>query len=86
MAIESKYGRVTIECGDIPEDEPVFLFRAQDQLLPDILAYYAARCRSAGSPAHHIDGVDASRAEILEWQRTHTTQVPQSAGVRAATQ
>ena len=30
MGIDAKYGRVTTERGDIGEDEPVVVFRAQD--------------------------------------------------------
>jgi hypothetical protein len=79
MAIERKYGRVATERGDIGEDEPVFLFRGRDELLPDVIDHYMLLCQQAGSPQHHIDGLVASKAEIVEWQATHHTQIPQSA-------
>lgn len=37
MAIDLKYGRVTLENADIGEDEPVVVFRARDALLPKVL-------------------------------------------------
>ncbi len=41
MAKESKYGNVTVEKGNIPADEPVFLFRAQDKLASMVIRHYA---------------------------------------------
>lgn len=40
MAVDGKYGRVTLEHGDIGEDEQVVVFRAQDSLLPKVLAWW----------------------------------------------
>jgi hypothetical protein len=57
MAIDTKYGRVTTERGTIGEDEPVVVFRAQDELLPKVLAYYHQLCLEEGSPRHHLDGI-----------------------------
>lgn len=48
MAIEGKYGRVTTERKQIPEDEPVFLLRAQDKLASSTVRMYAALRRAAG--------------------------------------
>jgi hypothetical protein len=79
MAIDRKYGRVTTERGDIGEDEPVVVFRAQDQLLPELLAAYRRMCEDAGSPRHHLDGITETQGVVLGWQATHRTQVPQSA-------
>lgn len=82
MAIDSKYGRVTLEKGTIGEDEPVVVFRSQDRLLPRVLEYYADLCREEGSPPEHLEGLQASRQRVLDWQGTHHTQTPQSAPVR----
>ncbi|KKW13204.1 MAG: hypothetical protein UY48_C0003G0026 [Candidatus Gottesmanbacteria bacterium GW2011_GWB1_49_7] len=41
MAREEKYGKVTFEHGDIPDDELVFVLRAQDILAPATVAFYA---------------------------------------------
>jgi hypothetical protein len=80
MAEDVKYGHVTTERGDIGEDEPVFLFRAKDKLLPVVLADYLDMCRRAGSPPHHLDGIDEAIDRVEAWQADHFTQVPQSAG------
>ena len=79
MAIDRKYGRVTLERGDIGEDEPVVVFRAQDKLLPTVLDYYRMLCRDHGSPEHHLDGIAETRRVVVDWQAEHHTQVPQSA-------
>lgn len=78
MAIDIKYGRVTTENGTIGEDEPVVLFRAQDELLPMILSWYHLLCCEAESPRHHLDAIMAAREEVLAWQRENHTQTPRS--------
>ncbi|MFI6304299.1 hypothetical protein ACIBCH_20710 [Amycolatopsis thailandensis] len=78
MAIDLKYGRVTLEHGTIGEDEPVVVFRAQDVLLPALLDEYRRLCAEAGSPANHLDGIDAATRAVIQWQQNHHTQVPQS--------
>lgn len=79
MAIDRKYGRVTLERSTIDDDEPVVVFRAQDALLPDLLHIYVEMCRNAGSPERHLEGVAIARHDVVEWQETHPTKVPQSA-------
>jgi hypothetical protein len=78
MAIDRKYGRVTLERGTVGEDEPVVVFRAQDVLLPQLLRLYLRVCIAAGSPPHHLDGIDATWDDVVHWQREHRTQVPRS--------
>ena len=57
MPIDRKYGRVTLENQRrIADDEPVFVFRAQDQLLPGLLLSYRDQCTSPGHP--RIIGLD----------------------------
>ena len=78
MAIDLKYGRVTTEHGTIGEDEPVVVFRAQDETLPKLLAYYHLFCVKEGSPRHHLDAIMDAREKVLEWQKDHHTQTPRS--------
>lgn len=78
MAIDTKYGTVTLERGNIDEFEPVVVFRAQDALLPELLAEYRRLCTEAGSPAKHLEGIDSAAHAVIEWQRDHHTQIPQS--------
>lgn len=75
MAIDGKYGRVTLEHGDIGEDEPVIVFRARDVSLPKLLAYYHLICAKIDSPRHHLDLIMNSRDRILIWQQQHPDQV-----------
>jgi hypothetical protein len=84
VAIDGKYGRVTTEFGDIGDDEPVVVFRAQDQLLPDMMELYLDLCRRAGSPQRHLDLIAATTDKIRQWQGHHHTQIPRSDMLRAS--
>jgi hypothetical protein len=80
MAIDHKYGRVTLEHGTIGEDEPVVVFRAQDTLLSRVLAYYIMFCLQVGSPRHHIDSIQEARDKVISWQKANPdlVRVPNS--------
>lgn len=72
MAIEQKYGRVTVERGTIGEGEPVFVIRAQDALAcPAVSAYYHL-CVGKGAGAVHLSGVEAACAD---WQEANPGRV-----------
>lgn len=75
MAIDHKYGRVTLEHGTIGEDEPVVVFRAADLLLPKLLGYYHLFCLKKDSPKRHLDLIIASLDKVREWQKNHPTDV-----------
>lgn len=75
MAIDLKYGRVTVEHGTIGEDEPVVVFRGRDALLDTMMVIYEALCKKAGSPQHHIDLIEESRGQINAWQAANLEQV-----------
>jgi hypothetical protein len=55
------------------------VFRAQDELLPELLVAYWRMCEMEGSPQHHLDGITATKRVVEDWQADHHTQVPQSA-------
>lgn len=80
MPYDTKYGRVTTEHGDLPDDEIVFIFRGRDSVLPGVLRYYHDICAEAGSPDHHLDLIEQNRRDVVEWQRVHAdrVQVPNS--------
>lgn len=78
MAFDSKYGRVELERGNIGENEPVVVFRAQDKLLTQVLNFYLGLCTRAGSPVAHLNKVETTRDEIIEWQKEHFTKIPES--------
>jgi hypothetical protein len=81
MPIDTKYGRVTLERQrNIADDEPVVVFRAQDELLPDLLDTYRQMCKTAGSPRNHLDGITLAQRRVLEWQQVHGFKTPDSVG------
>jgi hypothetical protein len=83
MAVDLKYGRVRLENGTIGDDEPVFVLRAQDCLVPDVLAYYLELCSLAGSPARHRELVVKGRQRVIDWQKDNPARVPDSESSRA---
>lgn len=82
MAIDLKYGKVTLEHGTIGEDEPVVVFRATDRFLPKVLAYYHLFCLKGGSPRRHLDLILNSRDKVLSWQLTNKIRTPSSEASR----
>ena len=68
MGYDRKYGKVTTEHGNIGENEPVVVFRAQDITLPDVLDDAMKRANAAGSPVRHIAILVNTRNTILNWQ------------------
>jgi hypothetical protein len=80
MGYDGKYGHVTTELGDIAEDEPVIVFRAQDATLPKLLAYYLMVCTKAGSPRRHLEIILDTVERVRAWQADHFTKVPESTG------
>jgi hypothetical protein len=83
MAYDKKYGKVTLEHGSIGDDEPVMVFRAQDKILPNVIAHYHMVCMNAGSPLRHLRLIAERFQEIKDWQAEHSTQVPTSESSRA---
>lgn len=75
MAIDLKYGKVTLEHGDIGETEPIVVFRATDRLVPKLLAYYHLFCLREGSPKRHLDLILESRAIFVKWQERNSLEI-----------
>jgi hypothetical protein len=80
MGVDVKYGRVTTERGSIPDDEPVVLFRAQDELLLSVLRHYRVECVLIGASREHVDAVTEARERVRAWQAEHDTKVPDPIG------
>ena len=78
MARDRKYGKVVLEHGNIGEDEPVVVFRAQDKLLPKILAYYHLFCLKEGSPRRHLNIILNTKEVVEDWQSKNSVKVPDS--------
>ena len=75
MAIDVKYGKVTTEFGDIPDDEPVILFRAQDQNVLMLLSAYLFLCSENDSPRSHLTMILNARDVVLDWQMQNTRKI-----------
>jgi hypothetical protein len=75
MGYDNKYGRVTTEHGDIPEDEPVIVFRARDKATADLLDWYLHACEAAGSPERHLSLIRKTQATFADWQTANSDKV-----------
>ena len=75
MNKDRKYGEVKTEFGNFIDGEPLFVCRARDVLLPDVLSAYSKLCVSLGSPQKHIALIDQLRQEILDWQEENRSMV-----------
>lgn len=76
MAIEYKYGKITLEKGTIGENEPVVVFRAKDALLPEVLDAYYIHCYKSGSPEEHLNRIKETQKKIKHWQYNNETKIP----------
>lgn len=75
MGWDGKYGKVTTELKEIPDDEPVIVFRAQDKTVPGLLQMYRQACMGAGSPYWHLQKIEDTRQRIVEWQKENSDRV-----------
>lgn len=75
MGYDGKYGQVTAERKEIPEDEPVIVFRAQDALACPVISAYYALCTRDGAGAQHLAAVQAAYTAFADWQEAHPDRV-----------
>lgn len=75
MGYDGKYGRVTTEHGNIPDDEPVILFRARDIRTRGVLAHYLKLCDKGNSPVRHLRLVAETLARFIAWQEQNPDKV-----------
>ena len=61
------YNRIQDPDGKIPEDEPVFLIRAQDPLFDAMLEYYIGNTMRIGGQQEIIDCVEKHRILGQQW-------------------
>jgi hypothetical protein len=78
MAIDAKYGRVEIP--GIPDDEPVFILRAQDATAPDAVSLYRGLARAAGASGDHLNAIERARGILVRWQQEHGSKTPDTRG------
>jgi hypothetical protein len=82
VGYDSKYGKVTTEHGDIPDDEPVVVLRGRDLAVPRTMAFYKRACRDLGSPPEHLGLAQDTANYIKGWQRFHTDRVQVATSAR----
>lgn len=75
MGYDGKYGTVTTEFGDIPDDEPVIVFRARDKITLSLIKWYRYRCVQSGSPDRHLGIIDATAERFRNWQEANPGKV-----------
>ena len=70
------YDRIQDPAGLIPQDEPVFLIRGQDEVGPEVLRCWATLAELAGADREIISKV-MDHAEAMErWQIQHRRKIP----------
>ena len=78
--IGSKYwinGKITKNDGtEIPQSEPLFLFRAKDKLLLDVLAFYRKLRIKNDSSDENMNMLDEQMELVKVWQEKNFTQFP----------
>lgn len=70
------YDRIQDPAGLIPDDEPVFIIRAQDIAGPATVQCWAAIAKSHGAEPNILEAADDMTAQMRNWQRGHVCKVP----------
>lgn len=60
----------------IPEDEPVFLLRAQDKLSPRLLLMWATELRLKGGDPNMAREAEDHAQAMIQWQNEHKCKTP----------
>lgn len=68
MGYDRKYGKVKTEFGNIGDNEPVIVFRAQDITLPDVILKATKVAMQFHSPVRHIEILLNTFKTITLWQ------------------
>lgn len=75
MGRDGKYGLVTTQHGDIPDDEPVIVFRARDRHSRAVITHYLKLCDQGGIPVRHLRLVSEALAAFIRWQERNPDKV-----------
>jgi hypothetical protein len=59
----------------IPEDEPVFVLRAQDKTATHVVFMWAACAELAGAPEVKVDGACRQAVHMSQWQEKNRDKV-----------
>jgi len=60
----------------IPEDEPVFLIRAQDKLAPEVVSHWAHLADLYGADRKIVRAAQGQVKAMRKWQKIHGSKVP----------
>lgn len=60
----------------IPEDEPVFLIRAQDVTAPEVVRHWIEDAADHGATDNILEAAEEHLQRIIEWQRIHSIKIP----------
>lgn len=74
-AREDYNGRIVDLEKKIPEDEPVFLLRAQDKVAPMVVELWAACAEAAGADVEIVRLSRLQAVRMRAWQVDHTSKV-----------
>ena len=75
MGYDRKYGHVTLENREIPDDEGLIVFRYRDAETPAVMERYLELCEQADSPEHHLALIRETIADVQAWQDEHRDRV-----------
>ncbi len=57
------------------EDEPIFTLRAQDEIAPELVVWWATLAARAGAPDDKVRGAVEVSMAMHRWQRAHPERV-----------
>ena len=60
----------------IPEDEPVFLLRAQDTVAPEIVDTWASLAEEDGAAPNIVEAAIKHAQAMRKWQGDHGSKIP----------
>jgi hypothetical protein len=70
------YSRIQDSENKIPEDEPVWLLRAQDEAAYHVLRFWAALTKAAGGSQEIVDMAIAHAERMKAWPKKKTADLP----------
>lgn len=70
------YAAIQDPRGLIPEDEPVFLLRAQDVTAPDVVRYWASRAQAANAEPNIVIAALEQATKMEQWQKEYGSKTP----------
>lgn len=69
---------------EIPEHEPLVLFRARDHLALNLLHVYREMCRADGCTPYQLEGVDKLIDDFMRFKNEHPEAMKQPGVTRGA--